>query len=126
MAGRNRKYSFGLDDAKMAVRRRLFLTGTPRVRWRGLKRRRCSCSLSLSCTRHARTWQIFADRGSAAAGKQAAAAPPSSPEAEASTVRSMTDKSLFGPIVSQLSYRDAVDQVLECRHDNVYREATFA
>ena len=31
MAGRGQKFAFGLDDAKLAVRRRVFLTGTPRV-----------------------------------------------------------------------------------------------
>ena len=79
MAGTGPKFAFGLDDAKLPLRRRLFLTGTPRV---------------------------FAERSPAAfdTDGDAGVAPSSTAAA-----RSMHDVHLFGPVVYRLSFRQAVD-----------------
>ena len=93
MAGRGQKYSFGLDDAKLRARRRLFLTGTPRIftAHRGIDRSRGATS---------------------AGGGGGGIGGGGGDGGNASSVRSMDDVSRFGPIVYRLPFAQAVEDGL--------------
>ena len=77
MAGRGRKYSFGLQPANLPVRRRLFLTGTPRV---------------------------FVDCG-ADEGRDIRRDESRDDGSAAMAARSMDDEKLFGPTVYRMAFR---------------------
>jgi hypothetical protein len=86
MAGREtkaKKFSFGLDDSRIALERRLFLTATPRT-----------------------YKQLRAARGKATKAKRKATGAVG--ERSESTVTAMDNVSAFGPVVYQMTHQQAV------------------
>ena len=87
MAGREtkaKKYSFGLDDSRIALERRLFLTATPRT--------------------------YKQPRAAKAKAKATAKATATKDERGESTVTSMDNVAAFGPVVYQMTHQQAVDK----------------